>query len=50
MLFIILKGKETGAQTIPNSESYENQFSRIFERALDFNLFSLLQLIDLLFC
>lgn len=49
MLFIILKGKETGAQTIPNSESCENQFSRIFERALDFNLFSLLQLIDLLF-
>lgn len=49
MLLIIMKRKGTGAQTIPNSESFENQFSGILERVLDFNLIYLLKPIDL-FC
>lgn len=43
--------KGTGARTIPNNESSENQFLGTFERALDFNFFYLLQSIDqFLFC
>lgn len=47
MLLIIMKRKGTGAQTIPNNELFENQFSVILERVLDFNLIYLLKSIDL---
>lgn len=43
----IMKRKGTGAQTIPNNELFENQFSVILERVLDFNLIHLLKSIDL---
>lgn len=47
MLLIIMKRKGTGAQTIPNSELFQNQSSVILERVLDFNLIYLLKSIDL---